>query len=177
MNRFFGQRLFIGLAMAMAIVGLSGCSASSEKKEDQPTIYTVGVYYNAGLKRIPCYWTGTTRTNLAGDGTHEALAGSIFVSGGTVYTAGSYDDGSKFIPCYWTGTTRRDLADDGAQYAYAYSIFVSGGTVYTAGHYDDGSKWIPCYWTGTTKTNLPGDGTHDALDLGFLARASGIFVE
>jgi hypothetical protein len=42
------------------------------------TIYTAG-NYNDGSKNIPCYWTGTTRTNLADDGTHTATVNSIFV--------------------------------------------------------------------------------------------------
>jgi hypothetical protein len=30
-----------------------------------------------GEKYIPCYWTGTDRTDLAGDGVHHAYAFSI----------------------------------------------------------------------------------------------------
>ena len=117
-------------------------------------------YYNDGTKDIPCYWTRTLRTDLSGDGTHDAYASSIDVSNSTIYTAGYYSDGKKGIPCYWTGTLRTDLSGDGIHDGYANSITVSGSTVYTAGYYSDGTKDVPRYWTGTTHTDLPGDGTH-----------------
>jgi hypothetical protein len=41
-------------------------------------IYTAG-YYENGTIYVPCYWTGTTRTDLPGDGTHSARAISISV--------------------------------------------------------------------------------------------------
>jgi hypothetical protein len=41
------------------------------------TVYTSG-FYSDGTKDIPCYWTGTTRTDLAGDGTHDAQVYSAF---------------------------------------------------------------------------------------------------
>jgi hypothetical protein len=76
------------------------------------------------VKFIPCYWTGTTKTDLAGDGTHDASVSSIYVSEGTVYTAGSYNNGTINIPCYWKGTKRIDLVGDGTHEANVYSIFV-----------------------------------------------------
>jgi hypothetical protein len=122
-------------------------------------------YYNDGLKDIPCYWNGTTRIDLAGDGVNDAYAFSPTVSsGGMVYAAGYYYDGltDLQIPCYWAGTARTDLGD-GTNNAYAYSIAVSGGTVYTAGFYYDiaSDRYIPCYWTGTIRTDLPSaNGNH-----------------
>ena len=86
------------------------------------TVYTAG-YYSDGTKDVPRYWTGTTHTDLPGDGTHWAHASSITVSGNTIYTAGSYSDGVKDIPCYWTGTTRTDLVGDGTHDAQVYSVF------------------------------------------------------
>lgn len=127
------------------------------------TVYTAGRAAYDIDDSYACYWTGTdARTEL--DDSAEALA--IFVSGGTVYTAGrSYGTGTS-VPCYWTGTTITMLAGDGTHEAYAYDIQVAGGTVYTAGFYNDGSKDIACYWTGTTRTDLPGDGTNSAQAYG-----------
>jgi hypothetical protein len=62
------------------------------------------------------------RTDLPGG--DEADVDAIFVSEGTVYTAGYYSDGVKNIPCYWRGTTRTALAGDGTHNAYAYGIVV-----------------------------------------------------
>ena len=60
-------------------VTVEGSSATSS------TVFTAAVtlpafagYYNDGMKDIPCYWTGTTRTDLAGDGTHDAQVYSAF---------------------------------------------------------------------------------------------------
>ena len=148
MNRFAVREGLIGLVVAMAMLGSWACSASPESPqppEDARRVYTAGQYFD-GSKFIPCYWTGTTRTNLAGDGTHDAGANAVFVDGGTVYTAGYYIDGAGFRPCYWRGTVRTDLPGGGDK-AFAYSIFVSGGTVYTAGCFFDGVKDVPCYWT------------------------------
>jgi hypothetical protein len=78
MNRFTGRQMLIGLAMTVVALGSSGCSSSSEPPEDLLTVYTAG-HYRDDWKLIPCYWRGTTRTDLAGDGTHNAYAYGIFV--------------------------------------------------------------------------------------------------
>jgi hypothetical protein len=116
------------------------------------TIYTAG-YYSNGSTLIAAYWTGTTKTDLPGiDG---AIASSIFVFNGVVYTAGQYGvfDNSA-TAAYWQGTTKTDLP--GTNGAAAQSVFVSNGTVYTSGEYNVNSSSVPCYWTGTTKQDLPG---------------------
>lgn len=78
MGLFYGRRILVGLAVTVAMVGLSGCAASEEAPEHQNTIFTVGNYWD-GSKAVACFWTGTTRTDLAGDGTHYAFAYGIFV--------------------------------------------------------------------------------------------------
>jgi len=130
-----------------------------------------GIVYTSGYCRdgtggfVACYWTGTTRTDIPeGDSTT-----AISVSGGQVYTSGSYWSGTTEIPCYWTGTVVTDLPSGGAHNGIAQAIEVAGGTVYTAGYCTNGSRDIPCYWTGTVRTDLPDDGTHGA-------RAQGIAV-
>ena len=135
------KKLLIGLSISLTLIGLSRCSASPESTEDSRIVYTAGSYNN-GLRQIPCYWAGTVRTDLAGDGTHSATAMCVYVSGGTVYTSGHYGDGSKQIPCFWTGTTRTDLPGDGTHDSFAESIFVSAGTVYISGFYSNGSGYI-----------------------------------
>jgi ABC-type molybdate transport system substrate-binding protein len=37
-------------------------------------------------------------------------AGAQAASGGTIYSAGSYQNAAnKLVPCYWEGTVKRDL--------------------------------------------------------------------
>lgn len=113
-------------------------------------VYSAGSYYN-GETEIACYWTEAVRTDLPGDGIHHSRANSIFVSGGAVYTAGSYR--SESIACYWTDTIRTDLFINIYDTTKANSIFISDGSVYVAGsHHDDHD--LPCYWTDTIMTDL-----------------------
>jgi hypothetical protein len=79
------------------------------------TAYVAGQYSSP---TIACYWNNGAKTDLPGAG--GANAASIYVSGGTVYTAGYYSN-SPTIACYWTGTTKTDLPGTAAQ---AASIFV-----------------------------------------------------
>ncbi len=117
-----------------------------------PVVYSTGDYNN-GVRNVPCYWTGTARTDLPITG-NGGYAYSIFISDNTVYTAGYYCPTTYNVACYWIGTTRTNLPGYSYYNASATSIYVSGGTVYTGGYYNNGSKDIPCYWTGTTRTAL-----------------------
>ena len=87
------------------------------------------------------------RTDLPG-GTGPSLGGkaaSIYVSGGTVFTAGRYFNGTTTIACYWSSTARTDFGAGAAS-----SIFISRSTVYIAG-----SESGACYWANGMKTDLP----------------------
>ena len=112
----------------------------------------------------PCYWTGISPAqNLPG--ANNANANSLFVSGGTIYTAGQYDVGpGPSVACFWTGTTSRTSPP--VRTERMPLLFVSGGTIYTAGQYNAATASIACYWTDTTKQDLPGAG----------ANASSIYV-
>lgn len=85
---------------------------------------------------------------------YDARALSIFVYGGSVYTAGRGEDADG-VPtaCYWKGTSRTDMSERGSA---AYSVFVDGGTVYTAGEFwsEHYNVWGPCIWAGPTLTKL-----------------------
>gem|GEM_PF-1489462 len=127
------------------------------------TVYTAGQYYSDGYNSLPCYWTGTIRTNLPGG--IGAVANSIYVSGNTVYTAGRIS-GTGNDACYWTGTTQTYLPNGSSYYEGANSIYVSGNTVYIAGWYCNSSYGYctPCFWTGTTRNDLLcSDGTANAI--------------
>ena len=77
-------------------------------------IYIAGSYINNnGIVfpyRNPCYWTGTTRTDLPVPAGYDGTVGSITISGGTVYTGGGYfySTGKEGL-YYWRGTTRTDI--------------------------------------------------------------------
>lgn len=117
---------------------------------------------NDGTKSIPCTWTDGSRTNLAGDGTHAAMAFSpVVVAGSSILVPGFYNDGTKNIACTWNNGVRTDLAGGGlaTDSSFALAIAEDGGTVYTAGYYSDSSatptKNVPCYWNGSSRVDLP----------------------
>lgn len=126
--------------------------------------------------QYPCYWTVSNGEpsepillempggNLLG----AAVAGSIVVSGGTVYTAGYFASEGDVMPCYWTGASATTLPTmGGVQATFASPIVVSGGAVYAAGFYYGDEVVRGWYWkeNDTTITKLEGDGTHDTAIL------------
>jgi len=153
--------------LLLAFVVLAAGSVLAQQTGQQSSKVTDRVIYNAGWYlnesvQTPCYWAGTRRVDLAGDGVHDARARACAVSEGTVYSAGWWNDGAKDIACYWAGTSRTDLAGDEASGSQATAIAVSGDTVYTGGQWNDGSKWIPCYWQGTRRVDLDSSGSSNS---------------
>ncbi len=150
--------------LLLAFVVLAGGTALAQQNS-QPSgnatdrvIYNAGWYLNGSLQ-IPCYWAGTRRIDLAGDGVHDARARACAVSEGTVYSAGWWNDGARDTACYWAGTSRTDLTGDEARGSQATSIAVLGDTVYTGGQWNDGNRWQPCYWQGTRRVDLDSTGS------------------
>ncbi len=89
-----------------------------------------GTVYTAGRRNgfYPCYWTGTTITELGSD---EGKVNSISARGGTVYMAGHYTGkygiGLVDVACLWKGTMRIDLTDitdENISNASAAALFV-----------------------------------------------------
>jgi hypothetical protein len=152
------QRIFItknlhfpilsSIIFALACFCFSACKKDTITNSDDVvgnfTVYTAGYIWNNG--NSPCYWKGTSRTDLSGG---TGFTSSIFVSGGVVYTAGSYSNNKGAqAPCYWMGTTRIDLSNDSTA-GYTTSIFVSNGTVYSTGYCTR-----PCYWVNSVRKEL-----------------------
>jgi hypothetical protein len=129
------------------------------------SIYVSGFYEN-GVD-TPCYWTGTTSNpidldNKIDDISYDGYAFSIAVSGGIVYTTGSYYYDVVDVPCFWTDQTRIDLINKDNEsliYGYASSIALYNGKVHIAGFYNTGTKDISCYWIDSVLTPLNDDGS------------------
>jgi predicted heme/steroid binding protein len=80
------------------------------------------------------------------DGSQEACAWRVNVSGADVYVAGY--EGNRAV--LWKNGEAQHLTD-GSQKAHAWSLFVSGADVYVAGH--DGSA--PALWKNGASQPLP----------------------
>jgi uncharacterized membrane protein len=137
-----------GLAYGIAVVG--------------GTVYVCGRYALSDWSYVACYWTDTaladaTRTDLECIVAAEPHAYGIYVSGISVYVAGTYFDSAtmRFYPCYWKDGARIDLRGSVAGNSETSGIIASGGTVLTSGYYQDGADSRACYWNGTDRFDLP----------------------
>jgi len=93
--------------------GGSGGGDGNGNNGENVTIYTAGYYVKDSNKYFPCYWTGTTITDLPQlsfpTGINARVNATAF-SEGTVYTAGHYVNSSSiYIACYWKNAVRTDL--------------------------------------------------------------------
>lgn len=129
------------------------------------TVYVAGMEINSGGKNVAMYWRNDTVVKLT-DGTRDASAQSIFVSGNDVYVAGYQDKvGSLLnIATYWKNGTAFPLSitGTGGPFDVANSIFVNGNDVYAAGleRAANGND-VAKYWKNGTPVSLT-DGTKDA---------------
>ena len=106
----------------------------------EPTVLVAG-YESNGTHNVATYWVDGQEIKLS-DGTQDASANSIVVSGNNdVYVAGS-DNGAV----YWKNSSEIRLSGDNAS-----SIFVSGNDVYVTG--SDGSN-TAVYWKNGTEVSL-----------------------
>ena len=69
-------------------------AVSELRPEYLPLVYTAGYYNDIDGPDIACNWTGGTKIDLSGT---SGSARSICVPGGTVYSAGMYNDGTTEI--------------------------------------------------------------------------------
>ena len=97
--------MFFSVLTIMAAVFFSCSKDSVESSGGRVT--SGAVNKKSGIQRVTCF---------------GSYAASIFVSGGTVYTAGGYKiNDSQFGACYWKGTQRTALPGTNSG---ASSIFV-----------------------------------------------------
>ena len=88
-------------------------------------VYVAGYGSQAGLdaNRVATLWKNGVATRLT-DGTWEAYARSVAVSGGDVYATGYEYDGAHYIAKVWKNGVATDLTD-GTHQARANSILAN----------------------------------------------------
>jgi streptogramin lyase len=95
-------------------------------------------------------------TVLPSPALNNAAANSVYVSDGSVYVAGYYNNGLVDVATVWKdGVKLYDLptASTG-QNARANSISIYNGTVYVAGYYDDGIAKLATLWQDGVRIDL-----------------------
>ena len=129
--------LMVAAVAAMLVAtGFTACKPNSKPKEID--IYVSGSERN-GTKVVAKVWKNGKELYELTDGSKSAVANSVFVVGGDVYTAGVEGNVAKV---WKNGEELYELADDGG----ARSIVVYNGDVYVAGFEKEGSSDVVKVW-------------------------------
>lgn len=128
-------------------------------------VYVAGTEINSGGKNVAMYWKNDSAVKLT-DGSRDAVARAVFVTGNDVYVAGYQDKSGSVlnIATYWKNGTAYPLnvTGTGGTFDVANSVFVSGNDVYAAGieRAANGND-VAKYWKNGTPVPLT-DGSKDA---------------
>jgi len=134
-----------------AVLWKNGNEQYLEKGMFASSVFVLGndEYVTGGDGRIAILWRNGIKHNLT-DGIHEAKANSIYVSGNSVYVAGTENSGLEcyteegshkiYVAKVWINGLAQNLTD-GTRMAEALSIYVSGKDVFVAG-YEQNEKGI-----------------------------------
>jgi uncharacterized protein YjdB len=86
-------------------------------------VYVAGWEYNAQGKDVATLWKNGVPQRLS-DGSYEAYAHSVFVSGNDVYVAGGEYNAQGILATLWKNGVPQRLSDGRSYEVYALSVFV-----------------------------------------------------
>lgn len=121
-------------------------------------IYVAG-FEKSTAKKIAKIWNNGTAISLT-NGTNDAEAQSIVVSGSDVYAAGYESNGTVTVATVWKNGTATQLSD-GTKNATALSMAVSGTDVYVVGYESNGTVDVAKLWKNGVASSLT-NGSSDA---------------
>ena len=163
----------------------SSCKKSSNSPAPNPTpgnsgsVYAVG-YESNGTVTVAKYWKDNVAVNLT-DGTRNAQASGIYISGSDVYISGFEMNASGIqVAKYWKNGTEVVLSD-GTRNELAYAIAVSGNNVFVLGDlYSADTKTVYTreWVNGTAYTGTGGIPSGVTLALSFnsaVTQSNGVF--
>ncbi len=118
-------------------------TTDDEKREIKTDVYIAG-YESNGTRNMAKLWKNGESINIT-DGTKDASALSVVVSGDDVFVAGYESNGNKRVAKVWKNGVAT-LLTDGSNDAVVYTLFVSGKEIYAGGYEQNGSSHIPIIW-------------------------------
>jgi hypothetical protein len=148
-------------------------TASSQTFTYVPDIIVAGGESNTSGTTIAKYWKNGVAVPVT-DGSNNALAYSMFVSGPDIYLAGYENKGSVSVAKYWKNGTAVSLGN-GTQNSGASSIFISGTDVYVAGSESNGTHTVAKYWKNGVAVPLS-NGQTDAWATSITLSGQDIYV-
>ena len=152
--------LLIGVAITTTSCKSDPGSILKDGHSGKPIVLVAGYSGTNGTNHVAKYWVDGQEVVLS-NGTNDAYANSIFVSGSDVYIAGT-----NAVPVYWQNNTEIKLPIK-SLYGSANSVCVSENKVYIAGN--DSSKAV--FWMDGSETVL--DNVTDSGSLGNAVCVSG----
>jgi hypothetical protein len=135
-------------------------------------VYVAG-YEKNGTKDVAKVWKNGVATSLA-NGSNDAQANSVFVSGTDVYAAGYEKKGEKFVAKVWKNGVATTLTK-GPNDARANSVYVSGTNVYVAGYESNGTKSVAKVWKNGVAVSLT-NGSNDAIAYSVFVSGIDVYV-
>ncbi|MEJ7674268.1 MAG: heavy metal-associated domain-containing protein [Chitinophagaceae bacterium] len=135
-------------------------------------VYVAGFESN-GAKNVAKVWKNGVATSLT-NGTYDAAAHSVYVSGTDVYVSGNESNGTKEVAKVWKNGVATSLTN-GTNDANASSVYVSGTDVYVAGYESNGTKFVAKVWKNGVATSLT-NGANDASANSVYVSGTDIYV-
>lgn len=141
-------------------------------------IYVSGTLYQTPTVGTALYWKNNIITKLT-DGSTDAQAFSVTVSGSDVYVGGyvststAYQDYSTQDAAYWKNGVLTKLTNTG--FANARKIIVSGTDVYVLGHVVKNNITVPVYWKNGVINQIT-DGTKSAGASGIAIQNNNLYI-
>ena len=140
--------LLIGVAVSTTSCKSDPGSILKDGHSGKPIVMVAGYSGTNGTNHVAKYWEDGQEVVLS-NGTNDAYANSIFVSGSDVFIAGTEATPQTELPVYWQNNTETKLPIKSG-YGRANSVYISGGNAYIAG---GDSTWA-VYWKNGLETVL-----------------------
>lgn len=141
--------------LSILLLCILGLFYSGTEADTNENVYIAGTEYpgDAGMAK---FWNNGKAMNLT-DGTKNADATSIAISGKDAYVAGHEHIGNYDVATYWKNGEAVRLSA-GTNYSDATAIAVAGTNVYVAGieytRIDGKTKYFAKYWKNGVSVNL-----------------------